>query len=177
MSRLAQKPLRFSWCSLSPRVQSLVLRRRGWESSVGSVSYLSCLGWVLFRLTHLISVCGTSGTGVGRAGIGTARKSSSCDWLVWVSSRWNLFTWPSRSAQVWCFRVSDHRALSWASGVLRLSVWVEVLIISFNSSRDMTTLPDLGPVGRAERSANSHSLFQSWFIIACQVCHRDEDGL
>lgn len=56
-------------------------------------------------------------------------------------------------------------------GELRLSVWVEVLIIPLNSSRDMTTLPGLGPAGRAERSANLHSLFKSWFIMACQVCH------
>lgn len=62
-------------------------------------------------------------------------------------------------------------------GILRLSVWVEVLIIAFNGSRDTTTLPDMGPVGRAESSANSHSLFKSCFIIACQVCHQDEDEL
>lgn len=54
---------------------------------------------------------------------------------------------------------------------------VEVLIIPSNSSRDMTTLPDFGPAGRAEKSADSHSLLKSWFIIACQVCHEDEDGL
>lgn len=46
-----------------------------------------------------------------------------------------------------------------------------------NSSIEMTILPDLGPVGRAERSINSHLLFKSWFITAHQMRHRDEDGL
>lgn len=46
---------------------------------------------------------------------------------------------------------------------------------SCNSSIEMMILPDLGPVGRAERSMNL--LFKSWFITARQICHQDEDRL
>lgn len=38
---------------------------------------------------------------------------------------------------------------------------------SCNSSIEMTILPDLGSVGRAERSINSYLLFKYWFITAC----------
>ena len=48
---------------------------------------------------------------------------------------------------------------------------------SCNSSIEMTILPDLGSVGRVERSINLHLLFKSWFITARQICHQDEDRL
>lgn len=39
---------------------------------------------------------------------------------------------------------------------------------SCNSSIKILILPNLGPMDRAERSINSHLLFKSWFITACQ---------
>jgi len=67
--------------------------------------------------------------------------------------------------------------ISWVTCVFREKSVGRRLSTSCNSSIEMTILPDLGPVGRVERSINLHLLFKSWFITARQICHQDEDRL
>lgn len=62
--------------------------------------------------------------------------------------------------------------ISWVTLVFREKSMGRRLLSCCNSSIEMTILPDLGPVGRVERSVNLHLLFKSWFVTDRQMCHQ-----
>ena len=63
-------------------------------------------------------------------------------------------------------------SISWVTLVFREKSVGRRFSSCWNNSIEMMILPDLGPVGRVERSINLHLLFKSWFITARQMCHQ-----